>query len=438
MARASRFYPAARPWRAQHNRDVEVSRTRRIRQNDCMPSVRWSEIFSAIEHDTLKDLAQLAKDVCDAPIALVTLLDGGSYWCTAVIGAADVPAIPWELTFCAYAVQQRGVFVVPDAGDDERFVEHPLVCALPGVRFYAGAPLWAGAEAIGTLCVMDTKTRTLAPVAEASLEALARQAVGQLELRRHRVELQRSQLAVETSQAELQRSDRQRRELLANVSHDLRTPLAAVHGYLESVLLKDETLRERSRGDLEQALNLCQGAGFLVSELFELAQLDATPGELRREPLHLAELARDVAQSFAGLTAARGICLTISADPLPAVVDGDPRLLERVLWNLLDNAVRFTPAGGSIAVSCEHRGDEIAVRVRDSGLGILDSDMARIFDRCYRGRQPDHQEKSTAGLGLSISKRIIELHDGTLAADSPAAGGAEFTFLLKRSVSALA
>ena len=381
----------------------------------------WADIFDAIGPHELSDLALLAREVAVAPIALVTLVDGDRYWFTSLIGATALPDVPWERTFCAHAIQDSSVFVVPDASRDRRFEHHPLVCATPEVRFYAGAPLIADGQVLGTLCVMDMTPRLLSPEQEEGLRALARQVVTQLKLR-----LQARLLSA--LKTEIEGADAHRRELMANVSHDLRTPLTALRGYLDTVLLKDQTLNALTRCHIEQAIKLSNGAARLVADLFELTQLDTGTADLREERFPLAELTRDVVQSFALLARSKNIDLNVSAGEPSAMVRGDVRLLERVLWNLLDNALRFTPWGGSVDVSCEQVDARIIVRVHDSGPGIPAEEYERVFTRFYRGQGVvDHR---SAGLGLSIAKRIVELHRGEIRASSPPDGGAQFEFSL--------
>jgi len=414
-------------------------------------AVRWTEVFEGIESDAFLELALLAGEVSRSPIALVTLVDEDRHWFTSVTGA-HLTEGPWEQTFCAHAVRQTGLFVVSDAARDPRFARNPLVHAPPHIRFYAGAPLMAGMDVVGSLCVMDAAPRELPGTSAASLRALARQVVTQLELRRQALQLARlnealateaverrrtesrlreSENALRRSQIELQQIDAERREFVANISHDLRTPLTALQGYLDTVLLKGSALGiEAQRQYVEQASTQSHRLARLVSDLFELAQLDDRYVEVKAEPFELAELMFDVGQTFAIAAAAKGIDLRVDTNDRPLVVAGELRLIERVLENLLDNAIRFTPAGGEVAVSCAREGDRAVVRVTDTGPGIAATDRDRVFDRFYRGRQPVDGASNTAGLGLSIARRIITLHRGELTTAQRTDGGAEFTFSL--------
>ena len=413
--------------------------------------IRWTEVFEGIESDAFRELAVLAREVARAPIALVTLVDENRHWFTSVTGI-EIADGPWEETFCSHAVRQTDVFEVADATLDQRFAQNPLVHNRPYVRFYAGVPLVTTTGVVGTLCVMDDNARALTTTAATGLRALARQVVMQLELRRQTIRLaqlnailaaeaierrrseallRQSERALRESQRELKQLDAERRELLTNISHDLRTPLTSLQGYLDTLLMKAATLdAAKQREYLEQAAAKSGRVARLVSDLFELTQLESGHVELKSEPFGLAELVRDVVQAFALAAAAKGVRTSLECDARHALVVGDVRLVERVLENLLDNAIRFTPEGGLVRASCAQLGDRIIVRVSDTGPGIAPSDQYRIFDRFYRGRQDRGRSTTTTGLGLAIARRIVELHGGTITVAEGELGGATLTFWL--------
>jgi signal transduction histidine kinase len=230
---------------------------------------------------------------------------------------------------------------------------------------------------------------------------------------------------------ELEAKDQLRRILVANVSHDLRTPLATLHGYLETLLLKDPQLeREERRRYLEIATRHSERLGKLISELFELSKLDSQETELHREAFSLAELAQDVTQEFQLVARDREIELGVQLEPQLPFVWGDIRLIERAVENLVDNALRHTPPGGSVTVALRRENDRIRVDVRDTGCGIPSEALSHIFDRFYRVKQDHNSENEGAGLGLAITKRILELHDSAIQVTSETGHGTTFTFHL--------
>ena len=217
---------------------------------------------------------------------------------------------------------------------------------------------------------------------------------------------------------ELRQTDSLRRELVANVSHDLRTPLASLQGHLETLQYKADRLSDaEKRNYLEIALKQSELLSQLVAKLFELAKLDAEHPAMLPEPFVLADLAQDVVQEFELAATGKGIALDAQLPQDAALVHGDIGLIERALRNLIENSLRFTPAGGAVRVIVSAGNDRAAVQVTDTGSGINASDLPRIFDRFYRGEK-SRSDSGNAGLGLAIAKRIVELHGSTLTVES--------------------
>lgn len=229
--------------------------------------------------------------------------------------------------------------------------------------------------------------------------------------------------------AKLKQTDAIRRELVANVSHDLRTPLASLHGYLETLLMKEGKLSaEEQRSFLDIAVKQSERVRQLVGELFELAKLDSRETQAHCEPFSLGELVQDVAQKFQLAAGDKRVRLqTMFRADLPFVF-ADIGLIERALENLIQNALRYTPAGGTVTVALSHEDQTITVRVTDTGCGIAEQDLPYIFDRFYRVERDQRSEG--AGLGLAITKSILELHGSKIEARSMLNTGTTIGFQL--------
>lgn len=228
----------------------------------------------------------------------------------------------------------------------------------------------------------------------------------------------------------LKQEDILRRELVAHVSHDLRTPLTTLHGYLETLLLKDETLTREERNDyISTALRNSERLTQLVAELFELAKLDATREAPQRERFAIAELIYDVAQKFRLRLVQADIGLHIHIDNDVPFVQADISLIERALENLIANAFDHTLSGGTLTLSVQKMSGAVEISVRDSGSGIAASELPRIFDRFYQVNYK-HREGGHAGLGLAIVKRIMELHHSHIRVESEPNHGTAFSFML--------
>jgi hypothetical protein len=227
-----------------------------------------------------------------------------------------------------------------------------------------------------------------------------------------------------------------RRDLIADISHDLRTPLVAMRGYLELLVAGGEGLSaEGSKRYAAIALRQCEHLGRLVDDLFELAKLDFRGLVLDCESFAVAELASDVVQKFALAAKARGVALEVVAAADMPPLEADLRLVERVLENLVGNALGHTPAGGHVEVRVAPVATTIELQVSDTGAGIATEDLHRVFERHWRGAtgSPDGDAGEGAGLGLAIARRIVELHGGSIRAESEPGSGSRFVVALPAS-----
>ncbi|MFO1273167.1 MAG: ATP-binding protein [Rubrivivax sp.] len=264
----------------------------------------------------------------------------------------------------------------------------------------------------------------------APLQALATQAAISLENARLVGGLKQALAEVERLKDELEAENSYlRRDLIAHVSHDLRTPLVSLRGYLELLAARGDDLpAEQRRQHLAVALRQSERLGTLIDELFELARLDFKGVTLARERFALAELAADVVQKFALAAEGQGVRLVVQAAPGLPFVDADLGLVERLLENLIGNALKHTPAGGCITLAVHAEGTQLVTEVRDSGRGIAAADLPHVFDRFYRGSRG--AGAGGAGLGLAIARRIVELHGGTIGVASTPGEGSCFRFAL--------
>jgi signal transduction histidine kinase len=227
----------------------------------------------------------------------------------------------------------------------------------------------------------------------------------------------------------LKETDRFRREMVANVSHDFRTPLTSLQGYLETLLLKEGTLSEQEqRSYIEIAVRHSKRLSSLVEELFELAKLDSPEATPHCETFSLEELVFDVSQKYQLRSEEKGIRIERDfKEGLPSVF-ADIGMIERVLENLIGNALQFTPEGGKITLALRYENGRLFVRVQDTGRGIPPEDIHCIFLRFYRVEKDRSAESGGAGLGLAIVKRILELHQSNIEVESTLMRGTTFSF----------
>jgi len=229
---------------------------------------------------------------------------------------------------------------------------------------------------------------------------------------------------------ELERADQQRRNLTADVAHELRTPLHIIQGNLEGIL---DGVYEPTSQHINATLDETRLLARLVDDLRTLSLAEAGQLPLTWEPVDVAELLADVSTSFSGQAEAAGIDLHIEIEGAPSdlTVTGDVGRLDQVLSNLMANALRYTPAGGVVTLQAQPTDGGVRIIVRDTGQGIPAEDLPYVFDRFWRGdRSRSHAGGAGSGLGLAIAQQLIQAHGGRIGVESEPGQGTAFTIEL--------
>jgi two-component system phosphate regulon sensor histidine kinase PhoR len=231
-------------------------------------------------------------------------------------------------------------------------------------------------------------------------------------------------LAIAADRTDLLAVEHVRREFVANVSHELRTPLSAIKLMIETVLVSDDDAEARTLF-LPQIAREVERMIRLVEDLLELARSESGNLALHKETFDLTDIATTVANTFAQRSATAGIELDLEA-PEEVFVDADRNRLTQVGMNLVDNALRHTPTGGTVSIEVAREDDSAILRVRDTGSGIPYHDLPHIFERFYVVDRSRSREHTGTGLGLSIARHLVEMHGGSLTAQSVYGRGATF------------
>ncbi|WP_045857081.1 sensor histidine kinase [Teredinibacter purpureus] len=225
--------------------------------------------------------------------------------------------------------------------------------------------------------------------------------------------------------------DQLRKELLSHVSHDLRTPLSSLLGYLETWEMNQTTLSpEKSAEYIATAKKSAQKISKLVEQLFELAHLDSGNVQVNIESFSIAELVDDVIQKFRFTAAEKHLSLSVSPRDSRIQVMGDIEKLERVFTNLIDNAIRHSKMGGSITVLLSKDSRLVAVEVTDNGIGIPSSDIPHVFEPHFKAGNSIRGNTSHGGLGLAITAKLLGLHQSAITVESEEDSGTTFSFRL--------
>lgn len=233
----------------------------------------------------------------------------------------------------------------------------------------------------------------------------------------------------------LKQQDNLRREMVANISHDLRTPLASLQGFLETLTVKFKDISDKEKKQfIDIAVKQTKGLHKLIDSLFELAKLDAQEHPLKLETFPLLELIYDVAAKFQYQLDKKSIQLKVLSDPVNPAVYADIGLIERVLDNLINNAIYYSHSQGQITITIvTAKESSLIVKVSDQGRGIADDQKALVFERFHQAHTPERKD-GHAGLGLCIVKKIIELHQQKIWVESQLNKGSQFNFTLTNAV----
>jgi signal transduction histidine kinase len=387
----------------------------RIEDPDRLAALRRTLLLDSPQEPSFDRLTELASLILDAPVSLVSLVDADRQFFKSCVGLPEPWATeretPHSHSFCKYVVATGDPLIVDDAR------EHPLVKdnpAIPDLNViaYAGIPLVLDGQPLGSFCVIDGEPRQWTDREIEILRGLAESAMTEIELR--------------VTTEELKAAVEDRENILAVVSHDLRTPISLVVAAAD-LAGREELPAEKRAKQLEIVGRAGRRMARLVDDLVELTRMESGRLELNRRATPVRRLLSDAAEAAGPRADAAGVRLVVDPPAETLQVDADPDRVGQVLDNLLGNALKFTPAGGTVTLSVAADDGAARFDVTDTGPGIPREHQARIFDRFQQIDGSDHRG---VGLGLTIAQVIVESHGGTIDVESELGNGATFRFTL--------
>ena len=379
------------------------------------------DVLDTEAEQVFDDLTRLASEICGTPISLISLVDPDRQWFKSKVGL-DADETDREIAFCSHAILEDKIFEVSDASKDERFHDNPLVTDNPDIRFYAGMPLnTPDGLPIGTLCVIDTKPKTLNKHQRRALEILSREVIGQLELR---LKTKRLEKAVQF-----------KTEFLSNMSHEIRTPLNAIIGFCD-VLLADAD-KYLTGPTAKQYLNNIDFSGkhllSMINDVLDLGKIEAGKMELNPKLVDLKDTMENLVDMLRVKAQQSGIELTFEYDnPYDPRLFLDAGKFSQVVINIVNNAIKFSHLKSEVKVQLQVKEQIFTVKVIDQGIGISKEDLPHVFDKYY---QVGRKDALGTGLGLSITMGLVELMGGDLFMDSEEGKGTTVEVQLPRTIS---
>ena len=389
------------------------------------------EILNTLPEKEFDELVELASQICNAPISLITLVDKERQWFKARVGL-EVNETSRDVSFCAHAIHHSEMMIVRDAMQDERFADNPLVLDQPNIRFYAGMPLInPQGYRLGTLCVIDTEARDLSDMQLNALEVLSKQVTRQMELILTNRKLAESVRKIKKQNEELEKLNRTNNKLLSVISHDLRSPFTTMSGFLE--LIEEGELSE------EEILSSTQGLKTILNSSTDLLEnlIQWGVSRITSDELHLQtiNLRRVVSEIIADLTPAASIKGNELQNLIPEKtnLEADSVMLRFVIRNLVQNAIKFTESG-VISVDALQYPEYDMIFVRDTGRGMTLDHQQELFNWEKRLSTQGTSGEKGSGLGLLLCKEFVENHKGEISVKSKPSVGTEFSFTISRKI----
>jgi len=399
----------------QRSRDVRIARLQRFAARHYQSNQGWGNVQGALEQaGPLSDRRVVITDQTGAVMG-DSDRDNPSPWDPDASGSALVPVVAEG--------RPVGSLLLGPPGNSRPFPE-PLPSRM--ATSVNRSLLYTGLAA-GVLLIIFLSRRVLAPVHALSAAAsrLGRGDLSQRVATSGRGEIGQLASTFNTMAANLEDAERQRRNLVADVAHELRTPLSNIQGYMEAiedgVLVPDSATITTVHQQVQHLVRL-------VEDLRLLAQAEAGALRLDRQPEDLAGLLSQVVEAFRPRAESKGVGLELQMPPNLAVLDIDRTRIAQVVSNLLDNAIFHTPTGKGVSVIAEMAEPGwISVSVVDQGTGIPAEDLPRVFERFYRVDPSRTRNSGGAGLGLTIARQLVEAHGGSISAESTMGQGSRFT-----------
>ena len=426
-----------------------------VNESARLEALQRFEILDTGAEAEFDDFTRLAARICGTPIAQITFVDKDRLWYKSNFGV-DIKEVPRDIGFCAHTILGRDVFEVPDASQDDRFVDNPFVKAAPGVRFYAGAPLVApDGSGIGSLCVLDAEPKMLTDDQRDALEALSRQIVRQLELRvavkRERIvneglsqaaaqlrdvnqtlEALVAERSAELSQTEDRLRQSQKVEslglLAGGIAHDFNNLLTVINGAAELAASRLPA-HDPAQRDLGEIAAVGQQAAALTRQLLLFSR--RKPARVSRFDLNAAVTSMQILLSR---LLSKSVTVTVRTTEVELPVVADASQIDQVLLNLAVNARDAMPSGGTLCMQTRRASNgDAELIVSDTGVGMDAATCARIFEPFFTTKEAG---KGT-GLGLSTVHSIVHQAGGSIDVRSVPGQGTTFTVRLPHPASDL-
>ena len=379
-------------------------------------SLKEHKILDTEAEGAYDDLTKIASEICQTPIALVSLVDSERQWFKSRVGL-DAPETHRDLAFCAHAILNPELFIVNDTFEDERFFDSPLVTGDPKIRFYAGTPLHTEEGlALGTLCVIDREPRDLTKGQAEALAALGRQVEAQLRLR--------------LNITRLEKLNRIKELLLRMVSHDLKNSFNTIIGLSKVLGVKIDSLsKDNIRDVIKQIESSGQRANDLLLAMLEWSKSQAESQSAIKDEINIKKTIEEVTTSIEDLLTQKDVTFSIDC-PEEITIHSNKSLLTSALQNLISNAIKFSNANDSVELRVTRTEKSVIIEVSDNGVGMKKEVAEKLFNQDEIFSTKGTQGEDGTGIGTLLIKDFVSSQGGKVFVDSTPGKGTRISLEL--------
>lgn len=393
-----------------------------LNEQERLAALYQLDILDSLPEPVYDDITRIASEICQAPISLISLIDADRQWFKSRRGLA-VPQTSRHVSFCAHAIlEPNQVFIVPNPAEDPRFADNPLVTGDPKIAFYAGVPIFTdGGYAMGTLCVIDNKPRTLTEAQLATLRALSRQTSAYFSVLNKNNQLSQKQTQLESLNRDL--------EHFAHIAaHDLKSPLASISqamGYIKTNFAHDMS---PALGQMMELVDETSHAAVRMINGILAHTMVVNTEPAAKEHFTFGSLCAEITRL---LYVPDTITVDVVGGELPLYAHRS--VLLQILLNLCSNALKYNDKErGILVLTAAEEGVNYSFSVKDNGRGIAEKELPRIFDLMYTLGVLGRNGEQGAGIGLATVKKLVEKMHGAIAVHSEPGLGSSFSFTIRK------